>query len=505
MEAKPPYLLGLDVGTSGCKVLLIDAAGTVVAEETRPYGVSMPRPLWSEQKPEDWWQAASAGIGIVLHATGIDPGQIAGVGLTGQMHGLVLLDTNGQALRPAILWNDQRTAEQCAEITRRVGSQRVLELTGNPILTGFTAPKLLWVQQHEPEVYAKIAHILLPKDYVRYCLTGEFFSEVSDASGTSLFDVGRRQWSDEMLAALKLPQEWLPKVTESPVASANVSPAGAKKTGLIAGTPVVGGGGDQAAQAVGTGIVTPGPVSVTLGTSGVVFAASDIYRVEPHGRLHAFCHAVPGKWHLMGVMLSAGGSFDWWQSLGKSVLTFDEALAAAAEKPAGSEGLLFLPYLTGERTPHADPLARGTFVGLTARHDAHHMTRAVLEGVSFGLRDSLELMRDLGLKFDHVRASGGGAKSPLWRQILADIFKTPIATVNVTQGAAFGAALLAGAGTGVYPDVISACAQVVRTTDRTSASADSHVYDAWYPRYRALYPTLAGEFHQIAKLVEELS
>ena len=504
MKVKSPYLLGLDVGTSGCKVLLIDAAGGVVAEETRPYGVSMPRPLWSEQNPEDWWQAAAAGIGIVLHDSGIDSGQIAGVGLTGQMHGLVLLDKDGNVLRPAILWNDQRTGEQCAEITRRVGSQRVLELTGNPILTGFTAPKLLWVQQNEPEVYAKIAHILLPKDYVRYCLTGGFFSEVSDASGTSLFDVGRRQWSDEMCAALELPQEWLPKVTESPAASAKVSPAGAKETGLVAGTPVVGGGGDQAAQAVGTGIVTPGPVSVTLGTSGVVFAASDIYRVEPQGRLHAFCHAVPGKWHLMGVMLSAGGSLEWWHQthIRESLETY---LTTTAERPAGSEGLLFLPYLTGERTPHADPLARGAFVGLTARHDAHHMTRAVLEGVSYSLRDSLELMRDLGLKFDHVRASGGGAKSPLWRQILADVFKTPITTVNVTQGAAFGAALLAGAGTGVYPDVISACEQVVKTSDRTAVSADSRVYDAYYPRYRALYPTLAGEFHQLAKIVEELS
>ena len=388
------------------------------------------------------------------------PRDIAGVGLTGQMHGLCALDAAGAPLRPCILWNDQRTAAQCAEITRRVGQARVLQLTGNPVLTGFTAPKILWMAQNEPELYGRIAHVLLPKDYARYRLTGEFYGEVSDASGTSLFDVGQRRWSDEMLAALEIPRRWLPEVTESPLASTRISAAAAAATGLVAGTPVIGGGGDQAAQAVGTGIVGEGIISVTVGTSGVVFAQSDAYRVEPAGRLHAFCHAVPDKWHLMGVMLSAAGSFRWFRDAvgqherflagqtGRDV--YDLLTEEASQAPAGCEGLLFLPYLTGERAPHPDPLARGAFVGLTVRHGKSHLARAVLEGVSYGLRDSLELMKALGLPTTQVRVSGGGARSALWRQILADVFNTEIVTVNVTEGAAFGAALLAGVGAGIY-------------------------------------------------------
>ena len=507
------YLLGIDVGTTGCKVLLIDVAGSVVADETREYPVSMPRPLWSEQNPDDWWEAVSAGITLVLHAAGAEADQIAGVGLTGQMHGLVLLDEHGEVLRPCILWNDQRTAEQCAAITETVGAQRSLELTGNPVLTGFTAPKLLWVRQHEPETYRRIGHVLLPKDYIRYRLTGEFFSEVSDASGTSMFDVGKRQWSDEMLAALDVPRAWLPEVTESPVASAKVNMAAAKATGLSAGTPVVGGGGDQAAQAVGTGIIDEGVVSATLGTSGVVFAASDSYRVEPEGRLHAFCHAVPGKWHLMGVMLSAAGSFRWYRdTLGEAEVRrakrenrdpYDLLTEAAADVPPGCEGLLFLPYLTGERTPHPDPNARGVFFGLTLRHRKAHLTRAVLEGVTYGLRDSLELMRDLGLAVKQVRASGGGARSKLWRQMLADVFNTPIVTVNVTQGAAYGAALLAGVGVGAYADVNAACETAVRVTGQKEPGRAAAIYEDYYPRYRALYPALAAEFAAMARVVDK--
>jgi xylulokinase len=522
MPAKT-YLLGIDVGTTGCKVLLIDADGNVAADETREYPLSMPRPLWSEQNPADWWEATIAGITLVLDAAAVDAAHVAAVGLTGQMHGLVLLDGRGQVLRPAILWNDQRTAEQCASITNRVGAQRVLELTGNPVLTGFTAPKLLWVEQNEPQTYERVAHILLPKDYVRYRLTGEFFSDVADASGTSLFDVGRRRWSDEMLAALDVPRAWLPETTESPVASTKSSAAAARETRLAPATPVVAGAGDQAAQAVGTGIVTEGPISVTLGTSGVVFAASDSYRVEPEGRLHAFCHAVPDMWHLMGVMLSAGGSFEWFcerfGGVGPSEESREHAQTIksgetrrskdareqltdrAGRVPPGSEGLLFLPYLTGERTPHADPLARGAFVGLTARHELGHLTRAVLEGVSFGLRDSLELMRELGLGIAQVRASGGGARSTLWRQILADVFNTEIATVNVTQGAAYGAALLAGVGAGVYPDVAAACERVIKQTGRTAPGPATKTYEAYYPRYRALYPALAPEFAAINRVV----
>jgi xylulokinase len=517
------HLLGIDVGTSGCKVLLIDALGKVLADETREYPLQMPRPLWSEQNPEDWWNAVSAGIAGVLSKSGVKATQIAGVGLTGQMHGLVLLDSAGRVLRPCILWNDQRTAAQCAAITARVGARRVLQLTGNPILTGFTAPKLLWVRENEPHVYDRVAHVLLPKDYIRYRLAGEFLGDVSDSSGTSLFDVARRQWSDEMLAALNAPRAWLPEVTESPVASARVSPAAARETGLAAGTPIVAGAGDQAAQAVGTGIIAEGPISVTLGTSGVVFAASNSYRVEPEGRLHAFCHAVPGMWHLMGVMLSAGGSFEWFSeqfgphellkrfspaekttpSAGFAALKDDrDALtAAAASVPPGSEGLFFLPYLTGERTPHADPNARGAFIGLTPRHDVGHLTRALLEGVSFGLRDALELMRALKLPIKQVRASGGGAKSASWRQILADVFNAEIVTLNVTQGAAFGAALLAGVGAGVFADVADACGQVLRPMTPTTPGAAVRTYEQYYPVYRALYPALAASFATITELV----
>lgn len=505
------FLLGIDVGTTGSKALLIDVTGQVKASAVTDYPMMTPQPLWAEQNPADWWQATATSIRRVLASGVARPEEIAGVGLTGQMHGLVMLDEHGQVLRPCIMWNDQRTAAQCAAITERVGRSRLLELTGNPVLPGFTAPKIVWVREHEPDVYARTAHIMLPKDYVRYCLTGEFFSEVSDASGTSLFDVGRRAWSSEMLAALDIPHRWLPEVTESPVVSARVNSYAAQETGLAAGTPVVGGGGDQAAQAVGTGIVHEGIVSVTLGTSGVVFAASDSYRVEPEGKLHAFCHAVPGKWHLMGVMLSAAGSFRWYrdtlgdiekdkaQAMGADA--YDLLTEAAAAVPAGCEGLIFLPYLTGERTPHPDSNARGVFFGLTLRHGKPHLTRAVLEGVSFGLLDSLDLMRDLGLTIEQVRVSGGGARSPLWRQILADAFNSEIVTVNVTEGAAYGAALLAGVGTGVWADVAEAARQAVTVTGRLSPGPDAAVYADFHPRYRALYPALQAEFAAVADTV----
>ncbi len=401
------YLLGIDVGTTGGKALLVGVDGTVRASSTTEYPMSTPQPLWAEQNPADWWAATVTSIQRVLGESGVKPSQVAGVGLTGQMHGLVLLDVHGEVLRPCIMWNDQRTAAQCAAITQEVGAENVIRLTGNPVLPGFTAPKIAWVREHEPEVYERTAKVLLPKDYVRYRLTGGFFSEVSDASGTSLFDVGQRCWSEEMLEALDVPRRWLPEVTESPVASAHVSARAAGETGLLEGTPVVGGGGDQAAQAVGTGIIAEGVVSATLGTSGVVFAASETYRLEPEGKLHAFCHAVPGMWHLMGVMLSAAGSLRWyrdalgdWERAQASASgrdAYDLLTEAAAEVPPGCEGLLFLPYLSGERTPYSDPDARGVFFGLTLRHRKAHLTRAVLEGVTYGLRDSLELMRVLGL------------------------------------------------------------------------------------------------------------
>jgi xylulokinase len=505
------YLLGIDVGTSGSKAILIDATGAVKASATTEYPLYTPQPLWAEQNPSDWWAATVSSIKCVLQEEGVSPADVAGVGLTGQMHGLVLLDAQGEVLRPCIMWNDQRTAAQCAAITAKVGLENVLRLTGNPILPGFTAPKIVWVRENEPEVYANVAKALLPKDYVRYRLTGGFFGEVSDASGTSMFDVGQRQWSDEMLQALEVPRAWLPEVTESPEVSARISAGAAAETGLLEGTPVVGGGGDQAAQAVGTGIVAEGVVSATLGTSGVVFAASDSYRVEPQGRLHAFCHAVPGMWHLMGVMLSAAGSFRWYRDTLADVERAQEAetgrdaydilTEAAAEVAPGCEGLLFLPYLTGERTPYPDPNARGVFFGLTLRHGKAHMTRAVLEGVSYGLLDSLELMRALGLSIEQVRASGGGARSSLWRQILADVFEAEIVTVNVTEGAAYGAALLAGVGAGVYPSVNAACEAAIQLTGQTEPGPAVSIYADYYPRYRALYPALAPEFAAIAEVV----
>jgi xylulokinase len=505
------YLLGIDVGTSGSKAILIDESGTVRADATTEYPLSTPQPLWAEQNPSDWWSATVTSIRAVLEKGGIAAADVVGLGLTGQMHGLVMLDAEGEVLRPCIMWNDQRTAAQCAAITEKVGLDNVLRLTGNPILPGFTAPKIVWVRENEPQVYAQVAKVLLPKDYVRYCLTGGFFSEVSGASGTSMFDVGQRQWSGEMLEALEVPREWLPEVTESPEVSAKVNGAAAEETGLLEGTPVVGGGGDQAAQAVGTGIVAEGVVSATLGTSGVVFAASDSYRVEPEGRLHAFCHAVPGMWHLMGVMLSAAGSFRWYRDTLAEVERTQEAetgrdaydllTEAAAKVAPGCEGLVFLPYLTGERTPYPDPNARGVFFGLTLRHGKPHMTRAVLEGVSYGLLDSLELMRALGLSIEQVRASGGGARSSLWRQILADVFSTEIVTVNVTEGAAYGAALLAGVGAGVYPSVVAACEAAIRLTGQTEPGPAVDVYADYYPRYRALYPALAPEFAAVADVV----
>lgn len=508
-------LLGIDVGTSGSKAILVASDGSVKAEVTTEYPMHTPQPLWAEQDPEDWWQATAQSIRSVLAESGFSPSQVAGIGLTGQMHGLVLLGKAGDVLRPCIMWNDQRTAEECSGITEKVGAEEVLRITGNPILSGFTAPKITWVRKREPDVFKRAAKLLLPKDYVRYRLTGGYFSDVSDASGTCLFDVGARGWSDVMIKALGIDAAWLPEVTESPEVSTKLSPEAAGLTGLLAGTPVVGGGGDQAAQAVGTGIVLDGTVSATIGTSGVVFCSCDTYHIEPEGRLHAYCHAVPGKWHLMGVMLSAGGSFRWFRdTLGEIEVAessktggdpYDLLTSIAAEAPAGCEGLIFLPYLTGERTPHPDPNARGAFVGLTLRHTKAHMVRSVLEGVTYGLRDSLELMSSLGVSMEQVRISGGGARSLLWRQLLADIFNSEIVAVNVTQGAAYGAALLAGVGVGFYKDVMEACEATIRVTEQVNPGPSARTYAEFYPRYRALYPALAREFEAIAEAVSKTS
>lgn len=506
------YLIGIDIGTTGAKTLIISETGDVIASATVEYPLYTPHPNWSEQDPADWWRATGQSIQNALAQANVSLHELKGLGLTGQMHGLVLLDKEGRVLRPAILWNDQRTGVECQWITERLGFSRLMELVCNPALPGFTAPKIVWVREHEPQVYEQVAHILLPKDYIRYRLTGEFASEVTDASGMLLLDVRRCRWSDEMLRALDIPKEWLPACYESPVISGRVATVAAQATGLPAGLPVVGGAGDQAAQAVGSGIVRTGLVSATIGTSGVVFAHTDEVRVEPQGRLHAFCHAVPGKWHVMGVMLSAGGSLRWFRdALGQPEKVAAELIGRdpyellteeAGRVPPGSEGLVFLPYLTGERTPHPDPNARGAFIGLTVRHTKAHLVRAVLEGVAFGLRDSLELLKGLGQSVMQVRASGGGARSALWQQILADVFGVELVTINATEGAAYGAALLAGVGAGIYPSVEEACDCVIRITRRVEPIPENvERYKEYYALYRSLYPTLKPAFDRISEII----
>ncbi len=490
------YFLGVDVGTSGTKAVLIREDGTLAGSASESYPLHTPKPLWSEQDPADWWRATGTAIQRLLAETGLSAHRIEAVGLTGQMHGLVLLDKSGEVIRPAILWNDQRTAAQCRSMTERIGASTVIQRLGNPILPGFTAPKIVWVREEEPSAYAKVTKTLLPKDYVRYMLTGEFATDVSDASGTSLFNVARRDWDQDTLRDLEIPHEWMPSVHESPARCSEVSAAGAAATGLIEGTPVVAGAGDQAAGAVGTGIVREGVIAVTLGTSGVVFAASDAYRVEPTGKLHAFCHAVPNGWHLMGVMLSAAGSFEWFASkFGNG--DYEALNKAASEVEPGSEGLLFLPYLSGERTPHADPLARGVFFGITLRHGMGHFARAVMEGVAFGLKDSLELMHGLGIAASDLRVSGGGARSGIWLQILADVFGEPVRAVNPGEGAAFGAALLAAVGGGAFESVVAAGNAVKAEGEMIQPSAAAERYAKDYKRFVDLYPAVAGQFEAI--------
>ncbi|MCB0070932.1 MAG: xylulokinase [Caldilineaceae bacterium] len=494
--------IGIDSSTTGVKALLIDERGEVVGTATTEIPLSTPQPLWSEQDPADWWRGAVSSVRSLLADTGLTGEQISAVGLTGQMHGLTLLDAAGEVLRPAMLWNDQRTGPQCDEIRRRVGRERFIAVTGNDALTGFTAPKILWVAQNEPEIYARARRVLLPKDYVRYRLTGDYATDRAGGAGTVLFDLAARDWSADIAAALDIPMEWLPPTYEGPAVTGVISAAAAEATGLRAGTPVVGGGGDQAAGAVGVGAVKEGIVSLVLGTSGVVFATVDQPFIEPNGRLHSFCHAVPQRWHLMGVMLSAAGSLRWYRDTVAPDMSFDELLAPAADVPPGCDGLVFLPYLTGERTPHPDPLARGAFVGLTVRHALPHMSRAVLEGVAFGLRDSFELMQEAGLSsIKQVRVSGGGARSPLWRQILADVLDSELVTVNTTEGAAYGAALLAGVGAGAWPDVDTACDAAITVTGSTLPQTESvAAYQRVYDVYRGLYPTLKSTFDALAEI-----
>lgn len=493
-------LLGLDVSTPGSKALLIDERGGVIASHTTPHPISQLFPLWSEQDPADWWNGMVASIRAVLAQTGAAD-TIQAIGLTGQMHGLVCLGERDDVLRPAILWNDQRTQAECDAITATVGASRLIQLTGNRALTGFTAPKILWVREHEPEVYARIRHVLLPKDYIRFQLTGDYATDLADGAGMLLLDVANRRWSEAVLDALDIPAAWLPKVHEGPQVTGVVSAQAAALTGLKAGTPVVGGGGDQAAQATGVGAVQPGIVALTVGTSGVVFAPLASYAYEPDGRLHAFCHAVPGQWHFMGVMLSAAGSLQWYRDTLAPGEDFGALADEGGQAPPGCEGLLFLPYLTGERTPHPDPLARGAFVGLTARHTRPYLTRAVLEGVAFGLRDSFELIKaSPAALIREVRVSGGGAKSPLWRQIMTDVLGVPLVVAEAIEGAAYGAALLAGVGGGVWADVQTAAIAAVKTGARVEPGADAGAYEETYQLYRDLYPLLKPAFDRQAAL-----
>jgi xylulokinase len=489
-------VLGIDVSTTATKAILVQHDGTVRGVASAAYGYDTPRPLWSEQDPKLWWDGTVEAVRRVLGESGTAGSQVEGVGLTGQMHGSVLLDRDGAVVRPAILWNDQRTGAECDELRRRVGRDRLIEVTGNDALTGFTAPKLLWVRRHEPGNWARVRHVLLPKDFVRHRLTGGYAVDVADGSGTILFELAARTWSQEVLAALDLDPALLPSTHEGPETTGTVTRQAAEATGLAPGTPVVAGGGDQSANGVGVGAVAPGVMALSLGTSGVVFAATDQSSIEAGGRVHAFCHAVPGRWHMMGVMLSAAGSLRWLRDALAPGASFEQLVASAAEVPAGSEGLLFLPYLTGERTPHPDPLARGAFVGLTVRHDLRHLTRAVLEGVAFGLRDGLDLMTRSGLPPPRqVRASGGGIRSPLWRQILADVLQTEVATVGVDEGAAYGATLLAAVGSGWYAGVEEACRSVVKVEPAASPSGLENVYREGHERFRTLYPALAPTFH----------
>lgn len=502
------YLMGIDIGTTGTKTILMQESGKILSSSVQEYSLQTPWPNWAEQNPEDWWMATVKSISKVLSDSKIGGENIKGIGLSGQMHGAVFIDKDYKVLRPCILWCDQRTAKQCDYITEKIGKHRLIELACNPALTGFTAGKVIWVRDNEPEVYQNTFKILLPKDYIRFRLTGSFATEVSDASGTLFLDVKKRRWSDEILKKLDIDRGLMPECFESPLVSGKINSKASRLTGLKAGTPVVGGGGDNAAAAVGSGIVKEGMISSSIGTSGVVFAFSQKVKT----RAHTFCHAVPGKWHVMGVMLSAGGSLRWFRdNLGaeevkeakkRNLDPYEVLIEKATTAPPGCEGLIFLPYLAGERAPHANPNAKGVFFGLTLRHRKAHLIRSILEGVAFGLRDSLEMIRGMGISVKEVRALGGGARSSLWRQMQADIMNLEMATVNVTEGAAFGAAILAGVGTGVYDSVEEACDNLILITSRTKPIRENvKIYHEYYKVYRGLYPALTLDFDRVNSLV----
>lgn len=505
------YLIGVDLGTSGTKTVLFAEDGTVAASCTIEYPLYQPQNGWAEQNPLDWWNAVCGTTKAVIAKAGISASEIKGVGLSGQMHGLVMLDKSGNVLRKSIIWCDQRTAKECEEITQKVGAENLIKITANPALTGFTASKIMWVKNSEPEIYEKCAHILLPKDFIRYKLTGEFATEVSDASGMQLLDVPNRKWSDQVLDALQIDKSLLGKVYESLEITGKVTKAASDLTGLAEGTAVVGGAGDNAAAAVGTGTVQDGSAFTTIGTSGVVFAHTSKLSIDSKGRVHTFCCAVPGAWHVMGVTQGAGLSLKWF----RDNFCHEEMIAAAGMKkdpyflmdkqaeeiPIGSDRLLYLPYLMGERTPHLDPNCRGVFFGLSAMHTRQHLLRAVMEGVTFSQRDSVEVLREMGVSINEMLACGGGGSSPLWRQMLADVYGCPVKTVISKEGPALGVAILAGAGTGVYSSVQDGCAAVIKTNPpQNPISQNSAEYEKFYNIYRALYPALKNNFSELAKL-----
>jgi xylulokinase len=493
--------LGIDIGTGGSRALLVDERGVVRAGVTAAHDeMMMEHPMWAEQRPENWWDAAVSAIRGVLAKAGVSGAEIKGIGLSGQMHGLVLLDEAGAVIRPSLIWCDQRSQAQVDFVNATLGRENVLKWTANPVLTGFTLPKLLWVRDNEPANFDRVKKMLLPKDYVRFRLTGEYASEVSDASGTAVFDVVNRRWSYEMMDGLGLDRSILPKCYESSEVTGVITAEVAALTGLAAGTPVVGGGGDQAAGGVGNGIVEPGIVSCTLGTSGVVFAHMEQVAYDPAGRVHTFCHAVPNKWHVMGVTQGAGLSLQWFRNRLAPGVSYDALTAEAAASPAGAQGLFWLPYLMGERTPHLDALARGGWVGLTNKHERADLIRSVIEGVSYSQNDCLRIIESLGIAVNSVRASGGGAQSPFWRQLLANIFNHKVVTLETQEGSAYGAALLALAGTGAYGSVQEVCRVAIKETESVNPGAEATYYAEAYKTYQALYPALKPIFGQIAEL-----
>lgn len=505
------YVLGIDLGTSGTKTVLFDQEGRGVCSSTVEYPMAQPQNGWAEQDPADWWHAAVSTIRTVLEKSGVDKKDVVSLGISGQMHGLVMLDKDGHVLRPSIIWCDQRTQAECDEIHEKVGRDKLISITANPALTGFTLSKILWVRKHEPETYAKCRHILLPKDYVRYMLTGDFATEVSDASGMQVLDVPNRRWSGELLGMLDIDEALLAKVYESPEVTGHVSPEAAALTGLSADTLVVGGAGDNAAAAVGTGVVEDGKAFTTIGTSGVVFAHTSKLAIDPLGRVHTFCCAVPGAWHVMGVIQAAGLSLKWYRdtfcqaekdaAAMMGVDPYDLMNKEAAQSPIGANKLLYAPYLMGERTPHLDADCRGMFFGLNASHTRRDLLRAVMEGVTYGLRDCLGVLEGMGATPETMLACGGGGKSPLWRQMLADVFGLPVATTVNTEGPALGVAILAGVGVGLYSSVEEACRQMIRVNEPQQPIVENQPkYAAVYEVYRQLYPANKDIFKALAKL-----